>query len=87
VLVIAPASDIFRTAAETAAIERAVASRPAGSGVGRVWRVDGVDHLMAAQTHPAEYRQTLASFLAEALDASQPVDAFPSSATKLVHEP
>jgi pimeloyl-ACP methyl ester carboxylesterase len=70
VLLIAPAADVFRTAAETAAMEAALAARPAGSGVGRVWRVEGADHLMAAHADPAEYRRVLESFLAEALGGS-----------------
>jgi pimeloyl-ACP methyl ester carboxylesterase len=70
VLIIAPAADVFRTAAETAAMEAALAARPASSGVGRVWCVDGADHLMAAHAEPAEYRRVLQSFLAEALGGS-----------------
>jgi pimeloyl-ACP methyl ester carboxylesterase len=86
VLVIAPASDVFRTPAETAAMERALAERPASWGIGRVWHVEGVDHLMSAHADPAEYRQVLASFLAEALDGSQPPPAVPPAKPGLVQD-
>src|SRR5437867_2142186 len=69
VMVIAPASDLFRTEAEAAAIDAAVKGRPPVAGPGQVWRLDA-DHLMAVSADPAEYRYRLAKFLGEALDGS-----------------
>ena len=56
-----------------------LAARPAGAGVGRVWRVEGADHLMAAHADPAEYRRVLESFLAEALGGSQAAATAPAA--------
>ena len=80
VLIIAPTNDPFRSDADTAAMEAALAARPAGAGVGRVWRVEGADHLTAAHADPAEYRRVLESFLKQALGGSQPAAAAPPPA-------
>jgi pimeloyl-ACP methyl ester carboxylesterase len=71
VFVIAPVTDPFFTPADADAVQAALDSRPDGSGVARIWRVEGADHLLAVQSDPDGYRQALQAFLAEALDASQ----------------
>jgi hypothetical protein len=87
VLIIAPADDFFRSDAETAAMEDALRHRPPGAGPGRLWRVEGANHLMTAHADPAVYRRTLAAFLEEALAATQnppqippPVPSIPPTA-------
>jgi pimeloyl-ACP methyl ester carboxylesterase len=71
VMVIAPAGDVFTTAAEERALEEAVGEGRVARGPRVLWRVEGVGHLMAASALPGEYRQRLGAFLARALDASQ----------------
>jgi hypothetical protein len=87
VLIIAPDSDLFRTAADTGAMEAALRGRGAGSGVGRVWRVEGADHLMAAHADPAAYRRALESFLVEALGGSHGDAALSPPLPNLVRDP
>jgi pimeloyl-ACP methyl ester carboxylesterase len=92
VLIIAPTNDPFRSDADTAAMEVALAARPAGAGIGQVWRVEGADHLTAAHADPAEYRRVLESFLDQALGGSQPAAGAPLPAhsspesAKLAHK-
>jgi pimeloyl-ACP methyl ester carboxylesterase len=73
VLLIVPAEDGFSSASETAAMEAAVAARPAGLGVARAWKVEAGHHLTAVQEQPKAYRQRLADFLAEAVPSGEAV--------------
>ena len=72
VLMISPERDGYSTPAETAAMEEAVLSRPPDRGVGRVWKVQGADHLAPLPADPRAYRRRLESFLDEALRQSEP---------------
>jgi hypothetical protein len=75
VLLIMPAEDGFSSAAETRAMEAAVSERPASAGVGRVWRVEGGQHLTAVLEDTEGYRRRLADYLAEALEPREAVNA------------
>jgi pimeloyl-ACP methyl ester carboxylesterase len=67
VMVIAPAEDPYVSSDDTAALERAVASRAPEAGPGVFWRVPGAGHGMALVDQPEEYRTRLGAFLDAAL--------------------
>jgi pimeloyl-ACP methyl ester carboxylesterase len=69
VLVIAPAEDVFLGEGDVAAFEAALAARPAGAGPGRVWRVEGANHLLGVHHAGDVYAQQIRHFLDESLPA------------------
>ena len=70
VLVIASADDVFLGPAGLAALEGAVAARPADAGPGQFWQIEGSAHLLGVHADSDAYAGTLRQFLDRALAAS-----------------
>lgn len=70
VLVVAPADDVFLAGSGTAALEAAIADRPAAAGVAELFRIAGAGHLLGIHADADEYSARLASFLEKALAGS-----------------
>jgi pimeloyl-ACP methyl ester carboxylesterase len=77
VMVIAPVDEPFGRPAEIEAMEAALQSNEA-AGVSVFWRVEDAHHLTAVTRDPDQYRQRLATFLAQALPATA-VEATPAT--------
>jgi hypothetical protein len=78
VLLIAPADDVFVRGTEVK--EAALEARPADSGPGHFWHVEGAGHLLGVHADPDAYGDRLDQFLAETLDASPNPSDSPAAA-------
>lgn len=66
VLIIESGNDPYLAPDDRAAFERAVASRGREQGLGAIWTVKNVEHLMAVSADPQAYQERLRRFLREA---------------------
>lgn len=62
--------DPFVKTSEQAALEKALASRPANLGISQIWNVENCHHVIALSEHPEEFRRRLCDFLDAALAAT-----------------
>jgi len=67
---LASATNVFLGPAGLAALEGAVAARPADAGPGQFWQIEGTAHLLGVHADSDAYAATLRQFLDKALAAS-----------------